>query len=59
MLGLFWWCDTHTIFYIIKYIFSDVDLSTELLLATQLARERMQEKFLRERAIALQKEEEV
>ncbi|KAJ8666910.1 hypothetical protein QAD02_008572 [Eretmocerus hayati] len=36
----------------------DVDMSSKLLLATQLARERMQEKYLKEREIALQKEQE-
>ncbi|OXU19441.1 hypothetical protein TSAR_013268 [Trichomalopsis sarcophagae] len=36
----------------------NVDLSIELLVATQLARERMQEKYLRDREIALQKEDE-
>lgn len=43
----------------INLVFADVDLSSKLLLATQLAREKQQEKYLKERELALAKEKEV
>ncbi|XP_058793123.1 uncharacterized protein LOC131665314 [Phymastichus coffea] len=43
--------------YDMKY-HKNVDLSSKLLIATQLAREKQQEKYLRERELALEKEKE-